>query len=148
MMWAFCFVCASTSLVLQYGDFVPHEWLTTKGLFKINCPQLKVSDSYKLYLAQNGSEYEPVHHSLSKTWVQLLWHQQEPLLVHRGGKWTIFNRVSRIWDRGRERVRAQNSIWHTGANQKPRFGTHATSLTSNRSPVLDFWFNDLDDIWK
>ena len=32
--------------------------------------------------------------------------------------------------------------------QKMAFDTHPTSLTSNGSLVLDFRFNDLDDIWK
>ena len=34
IMSAFCWSCASATFALQYGGFVPREWLAAKGLLK------------------------------------------------------------------------------------------------------------------
>ena len=33
IMYAFCLSCPSATFALQYGGFVPREWIAAKGLF-------------------------------------------------------------------------------------------------------------------
>ena len=59
IMYAFCLHCPSATFALQYGGFVPREWLAAKGSIKtINKDNWKVPhdliyvfmDSFKLSL--------------------------------------------------------------------------------------------------